>query len=69
MRRRSPQPALGSITVTQTARDGGEDVGSYPTHAEATGATLANYDVTYSDGVFTISPAGNPSVFKGGTPQ
>jgi hypothetical protein len=51
-------PADG-ITVTQTAREGGEDVGSYATHATAAGATLANYDVTYTDGSLVITIAGS----------
>jgi hypothetical protein len=46
-----------AIAVTQTARDTGENVGSYATHATATGAALGNYDVTYTDGTLAISPA------------
>ncbi|MEK7422800.1 MAG: Ig-like domain-containing protein, partial [Actinomycetota bacterium] len=51
-----------SIVVTQTARDAGEDVGSYATHATATGAALVNYDVTYNDGALTITPAATTTV-------
>ena len=45
------------ITITQTARDAGENVGSYPTHAAAAGAALGNYAVTFVDGALTITAA------------
>ena len=46
---------LAGITVTQTARDAGENIGSYATHATATGATLANYNVTYNAGSLSVT--------------
>jgi len=45
-----------NIVVTETARDGGENIGAYATHATASGALLANYDVTYVPGALTITP-------------
>ena len=56
-----------SITATQTARDAGETVGSYATHATAAGATLANYSVTYTDGTLTVTPATPAAATTGGT--
>ena len=41
--------------MTETARDAGENVGSYATHATAAGAALANYSVTYLDGTLGIN--------------
>ena len=46
---------LAGITVSGTTRDAGENVGSYTTHATATGATLANYNVTYSTGTLSVT--------------
>jgi hypothetical protein len=48
---------VDGITVVQTPRDAGENVGSYPTHASASGVTLVNYDVSYIDGALTITQA------------
>ena len=59
-------PADG-ITVTQTARDAGETVGSYPTHATAAGDALVNYTVTYTDGALTITKATPTAETTGGT--
>lgn len=39
------------------SRDAGENVGSYVTYGEATGAKVVNYDVTYKAGLLTITPA------------
>jgi hypothetical protein len=47
---------LPAITLSST-RAPGESVGSYPTTASALGAPLANYDVTYIAGAFTITKA------------
>ena len=55
------------ITVTQTARDAGEDVGTYATHATATGATIDNYTVTTHDGTLEITPATAVATATGGT--
>jgi hypothetical protein len=55
------------ITVGQTPRDTGEDVGAYATHATAAGATLANYDVTYTDGALVITIAAGVATATGGT--
>jgi hypothetical protein len=49
--------AADNITVSFTDRAAGNTVGSYATHATATGAALANYDVTYTDGALTITTA------------
>ena len=59
-------PADG-ISVTETPRDAGENVGSYATHATASGATLANYTVTYVPGSFSITPASATVTAGGGT--
>jgi len=56
-----------NIVVTQTARDAGENVGTYATHATATGAALTNYDVTTTDGTLVITPAAAVVVATGGT--
>jgi hypothetical protein len=48
--------AADGITVSAT-RAAGENVGSYVTTATAAGAALANYNVTFVPGSFTITPA------------
>jgi hypothetical protein len=48
--------APDGITVS-ASRAAGENVGSYVTTATATGAALANYNVTYVAGSYTITPA------------
>jgi hypothetical protein len=55
------------IVVSQEARDAGEAVGTYATHATATGDQLVNYDVTYTDGTLEITPATPTPVATGGT--
>jgi hypothetical protein len=45
-----------SLTLSQQ-RTAGENVGTYDTTANASGAVLANYSVSYVDGTFTITPA------------
>jgi len=47
--------AADGITVSAT-RAAGENVGSYVTTATAAGAALANYNVTFVPGIFTITP-------------
>jgi hypothetical protein len=61
------------ITLTQT-RAAGDDVGDYATTALASGAMVANYDVTYMAGNLSITPAavtatagGGSNVFDGAT--
>ena len=48
--------AADGITVS-AARAAGENVGNYVTTATASGAALANYNVTYVPGSFNITPA------------
>ena len=49
--------ASDAINVTQAARDAGENVGAYATHAIAGGAAAGNYEVTFVDGSLTITMA------------
>jgi hypothetical protein len=46
--------AADAIAVSGS-RDAGETVGSYATHGSAADPKLVNYDVTYTDGVLTIT--------------
>ncbi|HZR24637.1 MAG TPA: MBG domain-containing protein, partial [Vicinamibacterales bacterium] len=59
--------AADNISVTETARDAGENVGSYATHATASGAALGNYNVTYNNGSLSITPATPVATATGGT--
>jgi hypothetical protein len=59
--------AADGITVHYAGRDAGENVGGYATHAGAAGDALTNYDVTYTDGELTITPAATMAVATGGT--
>ncbi len=58
--------AVDNIVVSETARDAGESVGNYTTHATATGATLTNYTVTVVTGTLAITPATPIAIPTGG---
>jgi hypothetical protein len=59
--------AADGILVTETARDVGESMGSYATHATATGAAIANYSVTNNPGILMITPATPVVTASGGS--
>ncbi|HVL70187.1 MAG TPA: MBG domain-containing protein [Vicinamibacterales bacterium] len=59
--------ARDNVVVTQASRDAGEQVGTYATHATASGPDVVNFDVTYQPGTLTITKATPVATAVGGT--